>query len=128
MYTHLYLIIFDLRLLFQAYASKAPNLSFIHAHPGLVRTPLLTSSPSFLLRASSSLLLTLSRPWNVAAEECAEYMWHAAYKTAAQPGAYRTDSLGESLGKKNYFGDDEQRAKVWEHTAAVMREALETAS
>jgi len=55
-------------------------------------------------------------------------MWHAAYKTAAQPGAYRTDNLGESWGKKNYFGDDEQRVKLWEHTAAVMREALETTS
>jgi len=111
----------------QAYASKAPNLSFIHAYPGGVRTSLISSSPSFLLRALSPLVI-LTKPWTVSSEECAQYMWHAAYKTAAQPGAYRTDNLGESWGKKNYFGDDEQREKLWEHTAAVMRAALKTTS
>ena len=56
--------------------------------------------------------------------ECGQYMWHAVYNTATDPGVWRTGSNGEDLGKKRYFGDESQRNKVWEHTVDVMKAAL----
>ncbi|KAF8958568.1 NAD-P-binding protein [Flammula alnicola] len=112
-------------LMLEAYAEKAANLSLIHANPGFVRTSLLASSPSFPLRILSSLALTLTRPLSISARECAEYMWNAAFTTASNtPGAYRIGTKGENLEKKNYYGNDEQRRRLWEHTEAVMKGAL----
>jgi len=68
------------------------------------------------------------RPLYVSPIECGEYMWNAIYHTASSPGAWRTGSKGEDLGKSRYFGDEDQRRKLWDHTVEVMKSALQPAS
>ncbi|KAF8964504.1 hypothetical protein BDZ97DRAFT_1815431 [Flammula alnicola] len=113
-------------LMVESFAEQAPNIPFIHAYPGFVRTSIMGSSPSWMLRTTSSVLLALTRPLSVSGEECGQYMWNAIYNTATKPGAWRTGSNGEDLKKTRYFGDATQRKQLWEHTAQVMKEALES--
>ncbi|KAF8192617.1 hypothetical protein BJ912DRAFT_962575 [Pholiota molesta] len=111
-------------LMMESFAAQEPRIPFIHNIPGAVRTSLLSHSPSWMLRVTSSVLMTLTRPFTVTGEECAQYLWHGIYSTAVTPGAWRIGSDGEDIKKKRYFGDDFQRTKLWEHTAQVMKEAL----
>ncbi|PPQ73765.1 hypothetical protein CVT26_011883 [Gymnopilus dilepis] len=54
-----------------------------------------------------------------------EYMWHGLTGTAeGRAGAWRTRKRGEDLGKEGYFGSEEARRRLWEHTVEVMRGAL----
>ena len=39
----------------------------------------------------------------------------------ANKGASRVGSRGEDIGKKGYFGSDEARKKLWEHTVEATR-------
>ena len=55
-------------------------------------------------------------------------MWNAIYHTATQPGPWRTGSNGENIGKSRYFGDENQRKKLWEHTVEVMNGSLNLSS
>lgn len=101
-------------------------IPFVHAYPGNVRTSLLANSPSALLRYSNYLMYGLLRPLTVSSTDCAEYLWHGIYTNSFKPGAFRVGSNGEDLGKKNYYGDDEQRTRLWEHTGEVIEGALKT--
>lgn len=101
-------------LMMESYASLHPKLSFVHAYPGFVRTPLASSSSSTLLSLSSSLVTALTYPLSSSAEHCGEYMWYALL--AAKDGASRTDEKGQDIGMKRYFGNEIQREKLWEHT------------
>ncbi|KAF8993356.1 hypothetical protein BDQ17DRAFT_1252988 [Cyathus striatus] len=62
-------------LMMEEYASQNPEITFAHATPGAVRTNLLSSSPSSLLRHTAPLVNALAYPLTVSAEECAERMW-----------------------------------------------------
>ncbi|KAF8148088.1 hypothetical protein B0H34DRAFT_785765 [Crassisporium funariophilum] len=97
-----------------SYSSRNPSLSFIHAYPGFVRTNIMASSSSTLLSFSSSLLLGLTYPLSVSAEDCGEHMWYAMLN--AKEGVHRTGSKGEDLEKTRYFGNEEQSSKLWDHT------------
>ncbi|KAF8148065.1 hypothetical protein B0H34DRAFT_669142 [Crassisporium funariophilum] len=101
-------------LMLESYSSRNPSLSFIHAYPGFVRTNIMASSSSTLLSFSSSLLLGLTYPLSVSAEDCGEHMWYAMLN--AKEGVHRTGSKGEDLEKTRYFGNEEQRSKLWDHT------------
>lgn len=59
----------------------------------------------------------IARPFTVSQDECAEYMWSAVFNNTG--GAFRTDNKGQNMGKKRYFGNDEQRRKLWEHTVKM---------
>ncbi|KAF9472374.1 NAD(P)-binding protein [Pholiota conissans] len=111
-------------LMIESFAEQERRIPFIHSFPGFVRTSIASSSNSWLLSKTSGVLLALTRPLSVSAEECAQYMWHGIYSTANAPGAWRTGANGEDLKKKKYFGDEEQRTKLWEHTVQVMKDAL----
>ncbi|KAF9477268.1 NAD(P)-binding protein [Pholiota conissans] len=111
-------------LMMESFAALEPRIPFIHSHPGFVRTGLVSSSNSWLFSKMSGILLALTRPLSLSPEQCAQYMWHSIYSTATTPGAWRTGANGEDLKKTRYFGDDMQRAKLWEHTARVMSDAL----
>jgi hypothetical protein len=66
------------------------------------------------------------RPFTVSPADCAEYLWHGMYASSSKAGAYRVGSHGEDLGKKNYYGDDEQRTRLWEHTEEVIEGVFKT--
>jgi hypothetical protein len=58
-------------------------------------------------------------PFSVSQEVCAEYMWFGLF--GGQRGMYRRGSKGEDLGKKRYFGSEEARKKLWEHTVETTK-------
>jgi hypothetical protein len=41
-------------------------------------------------------------------------MWHAVLNNTK--GVFRTGSKGENLGTQRYFGNEEAKKKLWEHT------------
>ncbi|KAK0204688.1 hypothetical protein DFS33DRAFT_1373381 [Desarmillaria ectypa] len=111
-----------LDLMSEGFAQRYSLHSFIHAHPGAVRTNYVYASPSAIFRYTAPLIMGLAYPFLIPPENCAEYMWHGTLQKAA--GAFRIGSRGEDLGKKRYFGDEEQRQKLWDHTAAMVERTL----
>ena len=77
-------------------------------------------------RPVNALLSTLAIPFSVSPEVCAEYMIWALLN--GEKGAFRRNDKGDDIGTKNYYGSDEARAKVWEHTEQEIKRALETES
>lgn len=116
----------------QSYAAKSPSLTFIHAHPGFVRTNYMSSSRSPILRALSPLFLSsyspvglLMRTMSTSQIQTGEYMWNAIRETTkAHPGTWRTGARGNDLGMKRYYGNDAQRETLWTHTEQEMKRAL----
>ncbi|KAF8635266.1 hypothetical protein AX15_000489 [Amanita polypyramis BW_CC] len=109
-------------LMMEEFALRNPSISFIHAYPGFVRTPIMAKSDSTFMRISSKIAIGLLYPFTVSPDQCAEYMWHNVFSSslsegsAGIKGAWRRGSGGEDLGTKYYFGDESQRKKLWEHT------------
>ncbi|KAK0193670.1 NAD(P)-binding protein [Armillaria mellea] len=110
-----------LDLMSEAFAQRYPRHSFIHAHPGAVRTNYVHSSPSAVFRYTAPLIMGLTYPFTISPNDCAEYMWHGTLQKAA--GAFRVGSRGEDMGKKRYYGDEEQRQKLWDHTVTMVETA-----
>jgi len=106
-------------LMLESYASLHPKLSFVHAYPGAVRTSLASSSSSTLLSLASPLITWLTYPLTTSAEDCAEHMWHALL--TAKDGFSRSNQKGDEIGMKQYFGNEAQRQKLWEHTKETTR-------
>lgn len=57
-------------------------------------------------------------PFSNSAEDCAEYMWHGVLSSGK--GAHRVGAKGQDIGKSRYYGDDEQRKALWEHTVKAV--------
>lgn len=53
--------------------------------------------------------------------DCGEYMLHGILNAAKTPGAWRLGSRGEDLAKKRYYGSEEERKKLWEHTVEATK-------
>jgi len=117
-------------LMCEEYALRNPGIVLAHASPGAVRTNILKSSPSMLIRASN-IFLPLLYPITVSQDECGEYMWNGLHNCVVSrgstgvPGAYRIGSKGEDLGMQNYCGTPEHRKILWEHTVAETK-AIDT--
>ena len=101
----------------QEYAARNPDLAFIHAYPGVVRTGLMASSDSLILRAVSSIVVPLSYPFSTSYAEAGEYMLHGLFDSTK--GAFRYGSRGENLGMKKASGSEEARKRLWEHTVTA---------
>lgn len=97
----------------QSFAKLEPRASFVHAFPGLVRTPLMGQLGKLVLY-----------PVSVAPDVCAEYMLYALLQSP--PGASRRDNHGDDMGKKRYYGTDESGTRLWEHTVEEIDRACKT--
>ncbi|KAF8875176.1 hypothetical protein BD779DRAFT_1564344 [Infundibulicybe gibba] len=106
-------------LMMEEFSEKHPDMTFIHASPGIVRTSALKNADSPILRMTSAAALLLTRPFSASPAECADYMLHSLLNNGN--GVFRTGSLGEDLGKKRYFGTEQARKKLWEHTLESTR-------
>ncbi|KAJ3970168.1 hypothetical protein EV361DRAFT_972019 [Lentinula raphanica] len=107
-------------LMIEEFASRHPTLTFIHAIPGAVRTNLFASAQiSALAKKAMGIPITLLGFLLTSKEDCGEYMLNGMLNVANGPGAWRIDSHGEDLAKKRYYGSDEERKKLWEHTVEV---------
>ncbi|KAA1475732.1 NAD(P)-binding protein [Dentipellis sp. KUC8613] len=112
-------------LMCESFALRNPGVTLAHANPGGVRTNLLRSSPSLLLRAMQY-TLPLMTPFTHSQDECAAYMWSGL--RAAKPeagsagvlGAWRFGSKGQDLRKHAHYGTKEEREALWRHTAKVV--------
>ncbi|KAF9443918.1 NAD(P)-binding protein [Macrolepiota fuliginosa MF-IS2] len=101
-------------LMIDEFASRNPELTFIHAAPGAVRTNLLASSDSKFLRIAGPVLNTLLYGFLASPQECANNMWAGVFNHTR--GAYQLSSSGKDLGIKAFHGTLEKRRLLWEHT------------
>ncbi|KAF9072596.1 hypothetical protein BDP27DRAFT_1217296 [Rhodocollybia butyracea] len=114
-------------LMLDGFALHYPSLSLIHSYPGVVRTPIGSNSSSFFIRVLSFLTNSRFSPLYylaLSAEECGEYQLNGILYTASTPGPWRIGSDGTDMGKKGYFGSDEARDKLWDHTLEVTSNKL----
>ncbi|OSX61253.1 hypothetical protein POSPLADRAFT_1058172 [Postia placenta MAD-698-R-SB12] len=98
-------------LMIEAFAEREPGIAFTHAFPGIVRTPMM-----------GRLFQTLLYPIATAPDVCAEHLLYALL--AADPGASRWDNKGNNMGKTRYYGSDEARQRLWEHTEQEIDRAM----
>ena len=113
-------------LLVESFAERHPSVPFIHAHPGMVRTPIFGKSPSLVWKFIGLLVNTIGRPFTIAAEQSSESMWNIILNVSKKGGSYRMDPNGKSLEKEvKYFGNEEKRKGLWEHTESAISRSLE---
>ncbi|CAF1452716.1 unnamed protein product [Adineta steineri] len=103
----------DLVIQYLASQSENVNVSFIHAYPGGVRTPIGNGLP-FYLRLPAKVWSALGG--GVSPEECAEFMIHGILGT--KTGWRCIDEKGETVPNKE-VSDEEMLKKVWEHTCEI---------
>ncbi|KAI0358500.1 NAD(P)-binding protein [Trametes cingulata] len=108
-------------LMMETFAQQHPDIAFIHTNPGGVRTPILERSHPVL----ASVLTPLLYPLTNSPENCAEFTLYALQQT--EKGFSRRNPKGDDIGKSNYYGPEEARIAVWEHTKAEVDRALNTA-
>ncbi|KAJ7465995.1 NAD(P)-binding protein [Mycena latifolia] len=96
------------------FTARYPGLSFVHSHPGGVRSGLLKASDSRLVKAAS-ILMPLLTPFSYSVEASGEHQLYGLLK--AGPGAVRTSAKGDDIGlTKAYYGSPEAMARLWKHT------------
>jgi NAD(P)-dependent dehydrogenase (short-subunit alcohol dehydrogenase family) len=103
----------DLVIQYLASQPENANVSFIHAYPGFVRTPISNGLP-FYLRLPSKALNALGR--GISPEDCAEFMIHGMLGT--EKGWRYIDEKGETVPNKE-VSNEETLKKVWEHTCEI---------
>ncbi|KAK7037641.1 hypothetical protein VNI00_010858 [Paramarasmius palmivorus] len=108
-------------LMMEEFFAQNPNVTFIHACPGWVRTNLGSNADSLVLRVASPILYGLLWPWTVSYETSGEYMLHGMLNTAKEPRAWRIDDHGDDIGMKRYYGSVSERKALWEHTVEEMK-------
>ncbi|KAA1470255.1 NAD(P)-binding protein [Dentipellis sp. KUC8613] len=112
-------------LMIEEYATRNPGMIFAHAAPGAVRTNILNSSDSLMVRGMGRVLPLFASLFTVSQDECAEYLWSGLHRSTGStgsgniPGAHRLGRKGQDLGMAGYYGTPEKRKKVWEETLKV---------
>jgi NAD(P)-dependent dehydrogenase (short-subunit alcohol dehydrogenase family) len=103
-------------LAMQHFASQAENtnITFTHAYPGLVRTPLIDNL-SFWARLPVKCAMAMGL--GVSPEDCAELMIHGMLGT--DKGWRCVNDKGETVTKKQPE-PEEMVEKVWEHTSRLI--------
>jgi hypothetical protein len=96
-------------------------MAFTHIYPGIVRTPIFHPSPSsYFLRLLYPLWYILSYFFSFSPTESGEYHLHALL--AGENGSFRRGPKGDVLKEgEGYFGTEEAKKKLWEHTVEVTK-------
>ncbi|KAG8926484.1 hypothetical protein FRC02_008860 [Tulasnella sp. 418] len=97
-------------LLVEEYAMKYPQLSFIHAHPGFVATPL-AGHAHWLFKATLPLLTAFA----VSAETSAEYLLYSLIRPDFAKGGFHVERHGDLVPESHLYISDEAREKVFAH-------------
>ncbi|KAJ4475533.1 hypothetical protein J3R30DRAFT_3294682 [Lentinula aciculospora] len=110
-------------LMLEEFASLHPVITFVHAYPGAVRTNLFSSAEtSVITKKAMGLPMAMLGFLLTSKEDCGEFMLNGILNVATAPGAWRISSHGEDIAKKRYYGSEEERKKLWEHTVEATRE------
>jgi NAD(P)-dependent dehydrogenase (short-subunit alcohol dehydrogenase family) len=104
----------DLFIQYLGSQSENTNVTFTHANPGSVRTPIVDNLPFWVrLLAKGAWALGVG----VTPEDCAEYMIHGML--GIDKGCGFIDTKGEVVTKKKPV-EQEMIQKVWEHTTQII--------
>ncbi|CAE6504735.1 unnamed protein product [Rhizoctonia solani] len=101
------------------FAAQHPDMAFIHAYPGIVRTPLLTE-----FHWSMRFLMPLVRLMSVSPAECAQWMLYGLLDPKFAKGPFFINNHAEDVGA-NKHSTPALRRLVWEHT---LKRTSETSS
>jgi hypothetical protein len=66
------------------------------------------------------LVYAILYPITIPQDESAEYMLWALFD--GEKGVFRRGPRGDDIGKENYFGTEDERKGLWEHTVAVLKD------
>jgi hypothetical protein len=94
-------------------------MTFIHIYPGGVRTPILWIKMHWLLTPIAAIMYSLMYLFSTSPEVCAEYMWHGVFES--QKGFLRKGEKGDDLGQKGYYGSEEAKKLLWDHTVEATK-------
>ncbi|RDW28954.1 hypothetical protein B0I72DRAFT_135626 [Yarrowia lipolytica] len=107
------------------FAREHPDLSFIHAHPGLVATGIMRELPWYVRYPSAILMKT---PWAVSPADSGEKFF---YMSASCPkfahGAFLLNPACESIKEKPVskgYLTEQHQDKIWKHTEEEFELAL----
>jgi len=73
------------------------------------------------MKASTKAIMGLVYPFTVSVRDCGEYLLYGILDTMGTPGAWRITNDGSDLGKKNYYGSEQERELLWKHTVEVTK-------
>jgi NAD(P)-dependent dehydrogenase (short-subunit alcohol dehydrogenase family) len=109
-----------INLAMQHFASQTENtnITFTHANPGGVRTPLVDNLPFW---ARLPVKCAIAMGLGASPEDCAELMIHGMLGT--DKGWRRVDDKGETVTKTQPVSE-EMVEKVWEHTSRLISPSL----
>ncbi|KAJ7328729.1 hypothetical protein DFH08DRAFT_786328 [Mycena albidolilacea] len=94
----------------EEFALRDPEIAFTHITPGFVDTPLFESKHWAIYLFKPLVWLAAISP-----AVCAEHMLFALFDVEKR-GFIRRGEKGDDIGMKKYFGTEEGRKKLWEHT------------
>jgi hypothetical protein len=94
------------------FAKRHPEMTFVHAEPGGVRTNLINHAESLWMRVLSPLAYVFAYPITVSKEDSADYLFAGLLRSPK--GGSMIGRHGQDLGKVKYSED--VRQKVWEHS------------
>jgi len=94
----------------EEFAAQHPDMAFIHAYPGVVRTPLLLN-----FHWSIRLLSPIVNLISVTPAECAQWMLYTLLDPQFSKGAFFRNNHAEDVGA-NKHSTSALRQLVWEHT------------
>ena len=63
--------------------------------------------------------LNLTKLIGVSQDKCAEYMVYNLLRPEHKTGGHYVSDEGDETTKSQYFGNDDLRAKVWQHAVEV---------
>ncbi|KAI9288310.1 hypothetical protein BC943DRAFT_335259 [Umbelopsis sp. AD052] len=100
-------------LMVEELSERNPNISFYHAHPGIVNTNLVSTLPWYLRVATKPLLLFSKNP-----DDAADHLLSGLTGSNKTGGWGLLNSMGDPL-KPTKFQTKEAREKVWEYSTRV---------
>jgi len=108
-------------LMIELFSERVPEASFIHVHPGGVKTDPWDST-LHLYNPLQGLVKLFTSPFLKAPEVAGQYMlWALLY---SKRGPSRRNETGDDIGNKGYRGSAIARSLVWDHTLEAISRAL----
>ncbi|KAL1756808.1 hypothetical protein FB107DRAFT_210627 [Schizophyllum commune] len=92
------------------FAKRHPKVTFIHAYPGGVWTPLFRRSGPLFAKILAYLFAPLLWMLSVSEEQCGEYMMYGLYR--GRPGFSDLGERGDTI-EPGYKGTDEEVERLW---------------
>ncbi|KAK7002418.1 hypothetical protein R3P38DRAFT_2648145 [Favolaschia claudopus] len=115
-------------LMVESFGERNSSITFAHAFPGTVDTPIMKASPSRILRMVYPIRYLLVPPlwWAISPEECGEKQLYGLLNAPA--GASRISGDGTAMGPNGQNDETwaEARERLWAHTEEVVGKSVST--